>query len=178
MKLRCWRARSALIAGSSVGPSSAAVPRPVVAFAVLIVLAVGLVVFLVVRHEIAQGESVVRGDEVHARVRPPAIVLVQVCAAGEAVRKLAERLVFAAPVVARGVAVLAVPLAPPHGEVADLVAAVAEVPWLGDQLHSLQRRVLMHDVEERGQTVDVVQLAGERRGEIESEPVDVHLRTQ
>jgi hypothetical protein len=72
--------------------------------------------------------------------------LIQVGAAGETVRELAERLVFAAPVVADGIAVFAVPFAPPHRKIANLIAAAAEVPRLGDQLHALQRWILMHDV--------------------------------
>ncbi|MBG9885182.1 hypothetical protein ABE10_00985 [Bacillus toyonensis] len=39
--------------------------------AVAVLLAVGLVVLDVVRDEVAQGEPVVRGDEVHARERSP-----------------------------------------------------------------------------------------------------------
>ena len=34
----------------------------------------------------------------------------------------------------------------------------------------------MDDVEEGAQPVDLVQLAGQRAGQIEAEPVDVHLR--
>ena len=34
----------------------------------------------------------------------------------------------------------------------------------------------MNDVEERAEPVDLVQLARERRGEVEAEAVDVHLR--
>src|SRR3712207_7286656 len=42
---------------------------------------------------------------------------------------------LAPPEVADGVAVLAVPLRPQCREVPDLVAALADVPRLGDQLH-------------------------------------------
>src|SRR5262245_1288593 len=45
-------------------PFGAAVPRSVVSLAVATVFAVGLVVLLVVRHEVAEREAVVRGDEV------------------------------------------------------------------------------------------------------------------
>ena len=62
-----------------------------------------------------------------------------------------------------------------HGEVADLVAARAHVPRLGDQLHLREDRVLVDDVEEGAQLVDVVQLAGQGAGQIEAETVDVHL---
>ena len=57
----------------------------------------------------------------------------------------------------------------------DLVAARADVPRLGDQLHLREHRVLVDDVEERRQTVDVVELARERRREVEPEAVDVAL---
>ena len=74
------------------------------------------------------------------------------------------------------VAVLVVPLVPARREVADLVAAAADVPGLGDELHLREHRVLADGVEEGAQTVDLVQLARERRGEIEAEAVDVHLQ--
>ena len=81
----------------------------------------------------------------------------------------------AAPEVAHAVAVAAVPLRPQRREVADLVAAFADVPRLGDQLDLADDRILLDHVEERRQPVDVVQRARERRREVEPEPVDVHL---
>src|SRR5216683_6519006 len=90
----------------------AAVPRAVVALAVAVLLAVRLVVLLVVGDQVLEREAVVRGDEVDARVRPAAGRGVQVGAAREPVGELAESRVLAAPVVAHGVAVLAVPLRP------------------------------------------------------------------
>ena len=160
------------IVGRALG---AVVPRSVVRFAVVAVLAVGLVVLVVVRHEVAQREAVVGGDEVDRRGRPAGVGLVEVGAAGEAVAELGERRRFAAPEVADRVAVPAVPLRPLRREVADLVAALADVPRLGDQLDLRDHRVLLDEVEERREPVDVVQLAGQRRGEVEAEPVDVHL---
>ena len=67
--LRCWRDRSAFTAGIVGRALDAAVPRSIVALAVVVALAVGLVVLLVVGHEVAQREAVVRGHEVHARIR-------------------------------------------------------------------------------------------------------------
>ena len=91
-------------------------------------------------------------------------------------RELRDRAAVALPEPPHRVAVLAVPLGPEHGEVADLVAARADVPRLGDQLHLREHRVLVDDVEERAELVDLVQLAGERAGQVEAEAVDVHLR--
>ena len=152
----------------------AVVPGPVVALAVVVVLAVGLVVLLVVGHQVAQREAVVGGDEVDAGDRTAAGVLVEVGGPGEAGGELAERR-LAAPEVADGVAVVAVPLGPLRREAADLVAAGADVPRLGDQLDLADDRVLLHELEERRQPVDVVELAGQRGGEVEAEAVDVHL---
>ena len=155
-------------------PLGAVVEGPVVALAVVVVLAVGLVVLLVVGDEVAQGEAVVGGHEVDAGHRPATGVLVEVGRAGDPGGELAQRR-LAAPEVADGVAVGAVPLRPLRGEAADLVAAGADVPRLGDQLDLAHHRVLLHELEERRQPVDVVELAGQRRGEVEAEPVDVHL---
>ena len=83
-----------------VGALDAAVPGAVVAFAVAVVLAVRLVVLVVVRHQVAQREAVVRGDEVDAGVRAPRGALVEVRAAGQPIRELGQRPIGAAPEVA------------------------------------------------------------------------------
>jgi hypothetical protein len=79
------------------------------------------------------------------------------------------------PELAHGIAVLAVPLHPAQREIADLIAALAEIPGLGDQFHRRQRRVLINGVEERAQLIDVLEFSRERRREIEAKPVHVHL---
>ena len=89
--------------------------------------------------------------------------------------ELAEHLVGAAPVVAHRIAILAVPFGPQRREVADLVAALADVPGLGDQLDLADDRILLNQIEERRQPIDFVQLARERRRKVEAEAVDVHL---
>jgi len=89
--------------------------------------------------------------------------------------ELAEGGRHAAPEVAHRVAILAVPFGPQRGEVADLVAAVADVPGLGDELDLRDHRVLLDDVEEGRQLVHLVELAGQGGGEVEAETVDVHL---
>src|SRR5206468_347788 len=107
------------------------------------------------------------------RVRPPAVVRIQIRAAGETGRELRDRAAVAPPEAADAVAVAAVPLRPQDGKVADLIPALPQVPRLGNQLHLREHRILMDDVEECSEPVDVVQLPGERAREAESEPVDV-----
>src|SRR5207344_2747403 len=98
------------------------VPGPVVVGAVPVVLPVGLVVLGVVGHEVAQREPVVHGDQVHRSRRPPPVVPVQVVGAGEPGGELAQADLLATPEVTHAVPVLAVPLAPQRGELADGVA--------------------------------------------------------
>ena len=129
-------------------PLDAAVPGPVVVGPVAVALLVGLVVLLVVGDEVGEREAVVGGDEVDRRERVAAVVLVEVARAGQPLGELAD-VRLAAPEVAHRVAVDAVPLRPQDREVADLVAARADVPRLGDQLDLREHRVLMDDVEER-----------------------------
>ena len=101
--------------------------------------------------------------------------LVQVGTAGEPGRELAEGGGLVPPEVAHGVAVAPVPLRPQRGEVADLVPALPDVPRLGDELDLRDDGILLDQVEERGQPVDLVELAGQARGQVEAEPVHVHL---
>ena len=61
------------------------------------------------------------------------------------------------------------------GELAYLVAAVADVPGLCDELDVGEGGVLVDGFEEGAELVDVVELAGEGAGEVEAEAVDVHL---
>src|SRR5262249_60009545 len=98
--------------------------------------------------EAGEGEAVVGDDEVDAGVGAAGALGVEAAAAGEAVAERAGLALVALPEAAQGVAVLAVPLRPQHGEVADLVAADAQVPRLGDELDLGDHRVLVDDVEE------------------------------
>src|SRR5687768_17406694 len=115
------------------------------------------------------------GDEVDARVRQASALLVEVARSREAGGELRDGAAVALPEPPDGVAVLAVPFGPEDGEVADLVPALADVPRLGDELHLGEDGVLVDDVEERAELVDRVEFAGEGAGEVEPEPVDVHL---
>ena len=107
--------------------------------------------------------------------RAPAVVGVEVGRAGEPEAEVAHADPLAGPERPDRVPVLAVPLRPQWRELADLVAALADVPGLGDELDPGDHRVLVHHVEERGQLVHVVERAGQRGGQVEPETVHVHL---
>src|SRR5512138_184916 len=106
------------------------------------------------------------GDEVDAGDRPAAVALVQVGGAADPVGELAQAGRLAAPEVAYRVPEAAVPLRPQWREVAHLVPAGAHVPRLGDELGRTYYRILLHHLEERGQPVHLVELAGQRRREV------------
>src|SRR5262249_59179592 len=98
--------------------------------AVAIVLPVRLVALLRVGDEVGEGEAVVGGDEVDARVRSAPALLVEIAGAGEAIGELGDLAGIALPVAADGVAVAPLSSPPPGGEVPHLVAALAPIPRL------------------------------------------------
>ena len=150
----------------------AAIDAQIVVRSVAIVFAVGLIVLVLVAHQVFEREAVVHGDVVDAAARAAAVMLELHGRAGHAVGEVAGDIVIAAPEAAQGLAIGVVPFRPAVGEGADLVAAVADVPGLGDQLDVAQHRVLPDGGEERRVAVEGRQ-AAERGGEIEAEAVDV-----
>src|SRR4029077_20814256 len=119
-------------------------------------------------------EAIVSRHEVDARGRLTAVTLVQVARTGEPVCEVAYA-GRAAPEIAHRVTERSVPFRPPHREVADLVAARADVPRFRNELHARQHRMLVDDVEECREPIDIVELARQGGGEIEAEPIHVHL---
>src|SRR3954451_18608486 len=97
---------------------------------------------VVVGDEVTQGEAVVGGHEVDAGEGLPPVRLVEVGGAGEAIAHVGDPALVPAPEVARTVAVLPVPFRPTGGEPADVVAVLADIPWLRDQLYPGQHRIL------------------------------------
>ena len=158
-------------------PLDAAVPAEIGVVAVLVVLAVGLVVLLVVRHEIPQREAVVAGEEIDGVPRLPAGRAVQVGTAAQPRRQVGDRAGVAAPEAAHVVAVTAVPLRPAAAEreVADLVKS-AGVPRLGDQL-GVAEDALLGDHLDDGRLHQHVALvvASHDGGQVEAQAVRVHV---
>src|SRR5205814_264135 len=111
-----------------------AIPANIVIAAVLVVFAIGFIVFFVVAHQVFQRETIVAGHEVDAGVGPAAALLIEIAAAAQAGGKFGNRAPLPLPETADGIAILAVPLCPQHREIADLVAAFPHVPRLGNQL--------------------------------------------
>src|SRR5207245_11760498 len=93
-----------LDAGILRRPLHSTVPAPIVVRAVAVVLAVRLVVFGVVGHEIVEGETVVTRHEVDALLGLALLVGVERRAADQAVGKAVDRALLAAEKAARIIA--------------------------------------------------------------------------
>ena len=115
------------------------------------------------------GDKIDRGQWLAARG------LIQVTGARQPGREFGQRGVPAAPEISHPVPVLAVPFGPQRGEVPDLVAILAHVPRLGDQLDLRDDRVLLDQPEECRQRAHRALLASEHGREVEPEAVDPHL---
>jgi len=66
-------------------------------------------------------------------------------------------------------------IGPQAGEVADLIAALADIPRFGDQLQLLTTGSCCTRSKKRGKPVHVVQFARERGRQVEAKTVHVHI---
>jgi len=131
---------------------------------------------VVVGNQVVQIEAVMRGDEVHAGPGLAAALVEKVAGAGDAGDELAHLPLLAFPEGADRVAVLVVPLRPARRELPHLIASRPDIPRLGEQLDARQHRVLPAAVKKAATLIETIGLARENGGEIETEPVDPHLR--
>src|SRR5580698_4092455 len=112
---------------------------------------------LVVAHEIIGGESVVRGDEIHARPGPPPIMVEHIRRGAKSLRDRARtRLAF--PIITYRIAIPVVPFRPTGRETAHLVSAGSAIPGLRNQLHRAQHRILMASLQESTLVIKAIRL--------------------
>src|SRR6185503_2399884 len=102
----------------------------IVIVAVAVVLAVGLVVLLLVGHEIVEREAVMSRDEVHRGPWLATALVEEIGGGSDAGSQFGQLAVLALPVGADRIAIFVVPLGPAGRETADLVAAGAAIPRL------------------------------------------------
>ena len=105
------------------------------AFSILVILAVSLIVFLVVRYEVVQGEAIVGSYEVDTCCRPSVIILIQVRASRKTGREFTQHAVSASPIVADTIAIFSIPLRPAGRKVSHLITAFTYVPRFSDEFH-------------------------------------------
>ena len=142
---------------------------------------VGLVAFLVVRHEVVQGEAIVGCDVIDALVRMKrihSVIRKQVIAAIKALHEGRHEAGITPHEAAHVVTEPAVPLKPPRaGEAVAQLIRPRGVPRLGDQADVRQVGV-REDVAEDRRVLQVersVIVAREDRGQIKPKAIDVHV---
>ena len=129
-------------------PLDAVVPAVVVVRAVAIVLAVGFVVLALVGDKVAKREAVMDDDEIDARGRRRG-AREHVARTRHSGCDLAAQSRVAAPEAARGVAKAVVPVGECGRELAEAIAARADVPGLGDEARLGEYRIGGERLEER-----------------------------
>ncbi|MNN29986.1 hypothetical protein D3C81_1436140 [compost metagenome] len=156
-------------------PLDTAVPRQVVVGAVLVVLVVVFVVLVVVRHQVAQGEAIVGGDEIDRGIRAPAAVVEHVARRGHARSEVGQLAFITFPERPHGVAEAVVPLRPARREVAHLIATGAAIPRLGNQLDLAEHRVLAAGDEEAVAFAVAIVVTTEDGRQVEAKAIHMHL---
>src|SRR5215475_5496049 len=114
------------------GPFHAAVPRLIIVVAVAVIVAIQVVVVLVVADQISQREPVMCCDEVNARIRPAAVMFIEVGAPGQSIGHFANAALVALPKTANRVTIFSIPFGPVDRKIANLVTPIADVPRLCD----------------------------------------------
>src|SRR5205085_613517 len=126
------------VAGGTLG---AAVPRPVVASAVGIALAVRVIVLFVVREKIPQGESIVHGRKIDARPRSSPVAIEKRWRGAKPFGEGHNRR-LPSPKIANRVTELVVPFGPARGKLPDPIPAGTAIPRLRNKLYGPKQRVL------------------------------------
>src|ERR1700752_2107116 len=158
------------------GTLDATVPASIVIAAVTVLLAVGLVVFLVVRDQIIKRKSVVTGNEVHRLFRLTLLVPIDFVAAKEPVRERPQCPVVSAEETPNVVPEAPVPFLPAISNKAPHLVQSGGVPSFSDHFCSGENRIGLNIPEDRrdGHYVAAV-TASQDRCEIETEAIHVHL---
>ena len=132
------------------GPFDAMISTQVMVVAIGAVLAVTFVVFFRVADQVGEGEAIVTGDKVDAVVGSPAVILVEVRAAGQAGRQYRDHGQVTTNETPQIIAELTVPFgpAPEVWKSADLVKS-SSVPGFRDQFGVGQYRVAGNALQQR-----------------------------
>src|ERR1035441_4989235 len=125
---------------------NSAIPAAIVVIAVPIAFAINLVVLIVEANQVLHGEAVVSCDEIYTGVWTAAAMSIKITGPCNSIGQISDGSVVSLPVSSHRVAISIIPFSPSDWEVADLIAAFAEVPRFGNQFHLREHRVLMDDV--------------------------------
>src|SRR5208283_80816 len=158
------------------GPLDPAVPRQVGPGAVPVPFAIRLVVLFVIRNQIVQRETVVTGYEIDALLRFAFLVPENVRTAERPLRQQPYRPTVAFDKAAYVVPEAAIPFLPIIAEEAPHLIETGSVPRLGDLFDAGEDGIRVDIPENRGAFERAAGFVpGQDRGEVEAEPIDVHM---
>src|SRR5262249_54546998 len=115
-------------------------------------------------------------DEVNARIRPSAVMFIEVGAPSQSIGHFANAPLVAFPKTADRVTIFSIPFGIEDRKIANLIAPIADVPRLCDSLYLRERRVLLNHLEKRMKLVEPRVIARQGGSEIEPKSVHVHLQ--
>ena len=141
---------------------------------VAVVFAIGVVVFFVVADQIAQRKAVMRGNEIDAGRRTAAAVVENIGRPGQTFGKCTQITAFPRPKRAHIIAETAVPFGKRLREIAQVIAALANVPCFDNQLQTSQYRVLIQDLEKTAIRLEIG-FASQYGSQVETEAVNMKL---
>ena len=157
------------------GSFDSAIPTQLIAVTIGVVFEIRFVVPLAIGHQVVQGHAVVCGHKIDAGSGLASVVPEQIAGSGQPLREFPHLPGVAAPERARGVSIAVVPLCPPCGKAAELVAAQTHIPGLGDQFHVGQCGFGAQRLEQRRLCAESAGIAAQHRCQIEAKAIDVHL---
>ncbi len=129
-----------------------------------------------VADQVVDREPVVGGYEVDRRPGTAALLLEQVAGARDAGGQFGDLSGVAAPEPPYGISVTVVPFGPARREASQAIAAVPQIPGLGNQLDLRKDRVLANGVQKAGVGMELlIMFPGQGGCQIEAEAVDVHF---
>src|SRR4030095_15763083 len=161
------------IIGRALHPT---VPAMVVVHAVAVVFAIILVVFLFIRDQVVERESVMTSYKVDALLNLPPLVTVNLRTADQTVSQARHRTVSATKEVADIVAEPSIPLFPAVPDEAAHLIQTGRIPCLSDQLRAREHGVRFDIPQDRGVRHHVAcGIARQNRGKVKSEAVHVHF---
>src|SRR5438105_15346712 len=98
-------------------------------FTVIVILAIGLVVFFIIGYKVIEGEAIMGCNEIYTGRGTPVILFVQVRATCDTQGEFSQHTICTSPVIAYAITVLAIPFSPTRRKFSNLVSSFAYIPW-------------------------------------------------
>src|SRR3954452_17635059 len=146
----------------------------IVVMTIVVVVAVIEIAFFMIGNHIPGGHSIVRGDQIDTCARTKWAAVIDTRRSSQAETQLSNLTVIAPPKGADVIPILVVPFRPVVGKSADLIPALTEIPWFGNELDVSKCVVLSQALKEGRFAIKARFRAPNHRREIEAEAIHPH----